>query len=318
VPSQVVLEGDATVDASFTLALGATFSCAVDRGTGGVQCWGDGATRPPDAPGLFTAGGQQAPLITAARYFACAVGQGATQVSCAGVPFEGGDTLSWDKLGPNLPVGASGGFQQLSNGDRFGCLLTTGGQAACWGMNDHGQLGDGTTATPMFPTTGGLVANGASVTVLSTGPGSHRCLGFTSGIACWGVNDEGQVDPMLPPTDQPTPVNLLTLPGGAQARSMGTGGHHTCAVYDAGAPLMTCWGRSAEGQLTNTPPDANGLVDVPAIGMGWKNVVTGDLHTCALDMNGQLACWGDSEWGQLGIGASDVAVATPIASLASP
>jgi alpha-tubulin suppressor-like RCC1 family protein len=68
--------------------------------------------------------------------------------------------------------------------------VTTAGAAYCWGANDHGQLGDGTTAfrvTPA-PVAGGLTF--ASVTASSY----YTCGVTTVGVAyCWGENLFGEL-----------------------------------------------------------------------------------------------------------------------------
>lgn len=49
-------------------------------------------------------------------------------------------------------------FAIISAGNDFACAMTVAGQAYCWGLNDHGQLGDGTAAnrTTPVPVAGGI------------------------------------------------------------------------------------------------------------------------------------------------------------------
>jgi alpha-tubulin suppressor-like RCC1 family protein len=42
-------------------------------------------------------------------------------------------------------------FATLSAGSSSICGVTTAGVAYCWGANDHGQLGDGTTISSNAP-----------------------------------------------------------------------------------------------------------------------------------------------------------------------
>jgi alpha-tubulin suppressor-like RCC1 family protein len=93
------------------------------------------------------------------------------------------------------PTPVAGGltFTSLAVGGFHTCGLTSGGAAYCWGLNDYGQLGDGTIGGPpcnflgqcsrLTPTP---VAGGLAFISLTVGA-EHTC-GLTSGGAayCWG------------------------------------------------------------------------------------------------------------------------------------
>lgn len=92
----------------------------------------------------------------------------------------------------------------LSAGAHHLCALLAGGTVACWGENDRGQLGDGTTSARGDPV---LLAGIASARHLALG-GDHSCAALASGdLRCWGANDEGQLgDGTL--LDRPLPVSI--------------------------------------------------------------------------------------------------------------
>ena len=70
------------------------------------------------------------------------------------------------------------------------CALDAAGVASCWGTNDFGQLGDGTTADRASPVAVGLLAGAAQVTA----GGAHSCAVTGEGVAyCWGANRHGQL-----------------------------------------------------------------------------------------------------------------------------
>lgn len=115
--------------------------------------------------------------------------------------------------------------------------------------------------------------------------------------------------------DSPAVVAWTVATGGggggvaAQARSLATGGMHSCAVT---AGSMYCWGTNGAGQLG----DVSGAHFNPSQ-MGtdtdWAMVAAGEFHTCAVKTTGKLWCWGAGASGQLGQGlaqdeASPVAV----------
>jgi alpha-tubulin suppressor-like RCC1 family protein len=70
------------------------------------------------------------------------------------------------------------------------CALTRQGAAFCWGRNDSGLLGDGTTADRATPVPS---LHGMRVTSLSFGE-QHACAVSQEGsVYCWGGNDHGQL-----------------------------------------------------------------------------------------------------------------------------
>jgi alpha-tubulin suppressor-like RCC1 family protein len=110
----------------------------------------------------------------------------------------------------------------------------------CWGLNDHGQLGDGTT---LQRTTPALVSGGPFSSV--TAGGSHTCALTSAGAAyCWGANDHGQLGDGTT-TMRTSPV---VVAGGHAFVSISAGGNHTCGVTVDGT---YCWGANGNGQLGN-------------------------------------------------------------------
>ena len=72
------------------------------------------------------------------------------------------------------------------------CALATDGKAYCWGANEHGQLGDGTTTARIYPV---LVQAPAGMTFSAIDAGNwHTCALTTQGRpVCWGDNEYGQL-----------------------------------------------------------------------------------------------------------------------------
>ncbi len=88
---------------------------------------------------------------------------------------------------------------------------------------------------------------------------------------------------------------------------------HSCALLDNGN--VKCWGNNAFGQLglgdTDTRGDESGEMgnSLPAIDLGSGQTATrlaaGGRHSCALLDNGNVKCWGNNAFGQLGLDATD-------------
>ncbi len=75
-----------------------------------------------------------------------------------------------------------GTLAAVSLGAAFTCALRSDGSAWCWGANERGQLGDGTTTDRATPRrVGGITA----ATALAAG-GHHACVRLRDGSAwCW-------------------------------------------------------------------------------------------------------------------------------------
>jgi len=183
----------------------------------------------------------------------------------------------------------------VAAGSRHTCLLDNNGQAACWGSNEDGQLGDGTFETRATPD---HVLGDFTFTMVTAGA-SHTCaLTVANEVSCWGANQAGQLGDGQT-TARTAPVRLLST---ASFRLIRAGRAHTCGLSISGA--LFCWGANAQGQLgdgTRTNRTSPVMVDLPAaaaaLSVGWN-------HTCALTVDGNAYCWGANDFGQLGDGST--------------
>ena len=85
--------------------------------------------------------------------------------------------------------------------------------------------------------------------------------------------------------------------------SMGAGSSHSCALSSGG--ILWCWGANGYGQLGDgSTSNRSRPVRVEwDRETGFRQVAMGHAHTCAVDGDGVLACWGDNTFGQLGDGS---------------
>jgi len=190
------------------------------------------------------------------------------------------------------------------------CGITVGGAAYCWGQNRSGQLGTATSDSCEHGRLQGEywacsrtplpVDSELSFTQL-TGGGLHTCgIGDGGAAYCWGNNLEGQLGIGQIGGEYTTPVAV------ADARSyvsVDGGGYHTCGVTVSGDAY--CWGWNASGQLGIGSEGGDHPEPVKVYTpYRFEAVTLGDVHTCALTTDGEVYCWGDNYYGQLGVSPS--------------
>ena len=288
------------------VSTGALHTCAVTT-SGGLKCWGwngngqlgDGTTTDRSTPMDVTGLTSGVAAVSGGGSHTCAVTTSG-DLECWGENFYGqlGDGTTTDRSTPVDVTGLTSGVAAVSTGKDHTCAVTTLGGLKCWGRNDRGQLGDGTTTLRL--TSMDVTGLTSGVAAVSTG-NYHTCAMTTlGGIKCWGWKAYGQLGDGTT-TQRLTPGNVTDLTGGVAAVS--TGNSHTCAVTTSGG--LKCWGRNFNGQLGNgTTMDRSTQVDVTGLTGGVAAVSTGAGHTCAVTTSGSLKCWGGNGYGQLGNGTT--------------
>lgn len=79
---------------------------------------------------------------------------------------------------------------------------------------------------------------------------------------------------------------------------------HTCGSRLDNS--LWCWGENRAGELGDGTTTARGVPGQVGFDADWTSVTTGGSffagHSCGTRSNGQLFCWGDNDYAQLGIG----------------
>lgn len=119
--------------------------------------------------------------------------------------------------------------------------MTTAGGVRCWGDNQYGALGDGTSMNRDAPTA--EVLAGARDVV--GGSGFTCALMTAGGVRCWGVGVYGELgDGTQDGRLTPGTKDILT---GIQAIASAHRSGFACALSMAGG--VRCWGDNVGGQL---------------------------------------------------------------------
>ena len=197
-----------------SVALGGLHTCGIGVGGTGF-CWG------------YNALGQ--------------LGRGATSFSetpgeiAGGVTFQRDPIVIFPSPDPDFPLPV-GPF--MAAGHDHTCAINTAGTTLCWGLNQDGQLGDGTRTQRPSPTgvSGAFVALTAGV--------RHTCGLSAAGAAfCWGDNTFGQLGDGTT-TDRLTPT---AVSGSLAFAYIKAGDLFTCGITSTG--VAYCWGDNEYGQL---------------------------------------------------------------------
>jgi len=271
-------------DSAFSaVTAGALHACAISS-NGGVYCWGSNES------------GQ--------------IGSG----SAVGPDSCGGLACSTD---PNL---VARNQPQLSAGYSTNCL-SPGSSAFCWGNNNQGQLGNGSTTGPdrcgSVPPSSACSVRPERVAgdrILNyVDPGSdHTCALTSSGVAsCWGANSVGQLGIGTTGAALPFPVRVK---GNLRFTALSTGISHNCAIADG---HVYCWGSNSNGQLGDGTTTNRSTPVLISSSLTFSAVHTSGSHTCG-EADGVVYCWGSNVLGALGDGTTTdrwtpVAVQTPVA-----
>lgn len=203
-----------------SVAVSDSASCAL-LSTGAFTCWGgddptiyrDGSLTRRDVPGPPQ--GSRSIQIALGALHACTL-SAAGVVSCWGDNAHGqlGDGAAALMRVTAGPVPVPERVTALAAAGNRTCAIGVTGALYCWGANDTGQVGDGTTTDREMPVrvmlTGEVVSVGTSA--------QTTCAALRTGQAwCWGSSTLGQVGDGMSVTtgarNIPTPVRAYPMPG---------------------------------------------------------------------------------------------------------
>jgi alpha-tubulin suppressor-like RCC1 family protein len=180
----------------------------------------------------------------------------------------------------------------------------TAGVPAGWGLNNYGQLGNGTTtsSTTANPTPGlASLPAGTTIVAVASGAAHTLALGSDGTVYAWGDNTAGELGNGTT-TASAVPVTV-TFPAGTTVTALAAGYLDSLALTSTGQ--VYAWGYNNVGQLGNGSAVAGAatptLVSIPA-GVTIKAIAAGFAHDLALTSAGAVYAWGYNNDGELGNG----------------
>jgi alpha-tubulin suppressor-like RCC1 family protein len=219
----------------------------------------------------------------------------------------------------------------MAAGGAHTCVIVNTFGIKCWGNNVSGQLGRGFAQDTVGLSPDDMGDNLREVeldgyTAHSVTAGSEHTCAHLLGpdMKCWGANDSGQLglghtnDVGRNPADMGANLPLVSVSDDPDVEIVlvDAGYAHTCVtlfVPGGTAPeadRVKCFGINEFGELGlgDTMPrgDAAGemgaLLPVVPLSGPSVSVTAGGSHTCALLDSRGVVCWGQNNFGQLGLG----------------
>lgn len=182
-----------------------------------------------------------------------------------------------------------GPYSFLETGKNHTCGIRADGTTECWGYNEYGQLGDGSTEDRLSPV---AVAGGIGFDAVS-GAAGHTCGLTQDGIAyCWGRNDYGELGTGNQ-SSSTTPAMVATSLRFTQIEA-GGGKYfgYTCAIATTGDAY--CWGDNRDGQLGDPNYTQSSIPILVQGAHSFESLVTGPRHVCGITNDRDAYCWGSN------------------------
>lgn len=188
------------------------------------------------------------------------------------------------------------GIRSLSVGFSHACAVTASGGVRCWGENERGQLGDGTTNNSADPVE--VTGLQTGIRSVDAGWGTTCAVTDEGGLLCWGANLARQgSDGKIAYDVRSTPFIVANMESDIQEVSVGF--LHACVLTIEGG--VKCWGFNDAGQVGNGET-FNGMPQgglesgtteyVLGLESGVKTISVNFGYSCALDESEAVKCWG--------------------------
>ena len=177
----------------------------------------------------------------------------------------------------------------VSLGSNHSAAITTNGDLYCWGRNDCGQIGNGTTENQNTP-----LKILTDVREVFLDGNNSAAITANGDLYCWGLNRFGELG-IGTETPQLTPIKVLE-----NVQTVELAQTHGAAVTTNGD--LYCWGCNDYGQIGNGTT-INQPVPVKVLEQ-VSDISISNLFSSAVTTNGDLYCWGYNNSGMVGNGTT--------------
>jgi alpha-tubulin suppressor-like RCC1 family protein len=286
-----------------TLAAAESTVCAI-AADGSVNCWGGTVKGVSDLPVAMAVGGPAVSIATGFGH-ACAIMAISGAVRCWGQ--NGSGQLGNGSPTTSLvvtPVTVTGltKVTSIAAGLAHTCAVRVDGTVWCWGLNDSGQLGNGSLVKSAVPTQ----VKGLTGAVSVVAGHLHTCALLEDGrVSCWGTNGGGELgnNSGITRSEFPQFTQPVSNVPGVVAVELVAQSTFTCARLSDGS--MSCWGLNSNGQFGNGTFNAVATAPVASkVSPGVVAFAAGNEHLCVILVDGTASCWGNGANGANGDGTS--------------
>lgn len=187
---------------------------------------------------------------------------------------------------------------KVAHGVYHTLALTSGGQVWAWGLNDHGQLGDGTTTQRTTPVlVGGF--GGRKIVDLGAGWDYSVAVADDGSVWTWGTAEHGMLG-------QPGAAERHTpgmIPGSTGITAIAAGDWYAIGLNTSGQ--LWGWGWNNLGQLgLGDANERDAPTQLTAFGNTVAQVSAGEYDALVLTTTNEAWAMGGNYGGQLGNGTT--------------
>lgn len=184
---------------------------------------------------------------------------------------------------------------RVAVGANYTLLLDENGYLSAFGLNEHGQLGDGTTENRLNPV---AILPQTRFAGVFCGGSSSYAIDREGNLYAWGNNENGRLGDGST-TDRHVPTQIMS---GTRFSQVAPGSEHTLAIDSEGG--LWAFGSNEHGQLGDgSTTDRHAPVRI-AGDRQFGHISAGGWFSFAIDTENRLWAFGWNNHGQLGDGTT--------------